>query len=356
MFYKYEIKNNGMENILYLYLTMSYEFSKEIGINSNDKELSRRTRNFVKSNNINFDGNKVFLVIDGIVVKTLDISTSGADIEVLKKDLHYSNNHFLVNIKLDNGSFIEVTLRDFLLGALATSVNYSLELETLKAICVLYRSFIYKEMNDKNCIDSTNEFIIYKPISYYKLSWIDNYQDIIKKFNKAIDDTDCLFATYENHYILPFIHYSNHGKTLENKQYNYLSSVSSLWDLASPHYITIRDFKYNDISKLLGIDINNSSEISIVDVDDDGILDKILINNTVISTDTLKNKLNLNSKNISIILNKEYIRFIVRGHGEFLGLSIFGANELAKNSCDFLNIIKYYYPKVTINKYIKELS
>ena len=39
-----------------------------------------------------------------------------------------------------------------------------------------------------------------------------------------------------------------------------------------------------------------------------------------------------------------------------MGLSIFGANEIAKNGCDYIGIIKYYFPKITINKYIKELS
>ena len=56
MFYKYEIRNNGTEDILYLYLTMSYEFSKEIGFNSSDKEITRRTRNFVKNNGIDYNG------------------------------------------------------------------------------------------------------------------------------------------------------------------------------------------------------------------------------------------------------------------------------------------------------------
>ena len=76
MFYKYEIRNNGKEDILYLYLTMSYEFSKELGHNADDREMTRRTRNFINSHNIRFNGEKVYLVIDGIVVRTLNIKNS----------------------------------------------------------------------------------------------------------------------------------------------------------------------------------------------------------------------------------------------------------------------------------------
>ena len=93
MFYKYEIRNNGIEDVLYLYLTMNYEFSKEIGANSSDKEITRRTKNFVKNNNIQYNGNKVYLVIDGIVVKSLDIGSKDVEIETLKEELYHGTSN-----------------------------------------------------------------------------------------------------------------------------------------------------------------------------------------------------------------------------------------------------------------------
>ena len=50
MFYRYEVNKN--KDTLFLYLTMNYEFSKELGLNSSDNELKRRTKNFIKNNNI----------------------------------------------------------------------------------------------------------------------------------------------------------------------------------------------------------------------------------------------------------------------------------------------------------------
>ena len=111
MFYKYEIKNNGKENILYLYLNMAYEFSKELALDINHNEVARRTNNFIKSNNIDFNGDKVYLVIDGIVVKTLDISDIKDNPKDIKSDFIYSNDKFLVTLKLDGTSFIEITLK-----------------------------------------------------------------------------------------------------------------------------------------------------------------------------------------------------------------------------------------------------
>ena len=66
MFYKYEIKNNGLHDILYLYLSMSFEFSRELVLNSSDEDLCRRTKNFIRNNNIDYNGNNLLYRIFGI--------------------------------------------------------------------------------------------------------------------------------------------------------------------------------------------------------------------------------------------------------------------------------------------------
>ena len=149
MFYKYEIKDNGVEDILYLYLSLTYEFSRELALESSDYELSRRTRNFIKNNNINYNGNKVYLVIDGIVVKTLDIAKESNPIEILKESLYYSNEHFLVNIKLQDDSIIELPLKEYLLGVLANNTMIGLDIEVIKAVCILYRTYAFLMMKKR---------------------------------------------------------------------------------------------------------------------------------------------------------------------------------------------------------------
>jgi len=356
MFYKYEIKNNGTEDILYLYLTMSYEFSKELGYNTNDSDMTRRTKNFIENKGINFNGSKVYLVIDDIIVKALDIGKDQPNIELLKDALYYSNDHYLVKLKLENGAMIEITLREFLLGTLSSIIVPNLEKETLKAICVLYRTYAFKEMQENGFISSTNQFMIYKPISYYKLSWITNYDDIVKNLNTIMDETDCIFVTYNHSYILPYIHYCNNGKTQANKSIHYLNEVLSLWDLASPYYINIKDYSYQDISKLLKTKITNKSIFKILNMDNHTLLSKFKIDDSIYIGEEFIKLLDLKSRDLNIIINRDYIRFISKGWGEFLGLSIFGSNEIARNGCNFANIIKYYFPNVTLNKYIKELS
>lgn len=355
MFYKYEIKNNGIEDVLYLYLTMNYEFSKELGFKSSDKELTRRTKNFIKNNGIDYHGSKVYLVIDGIVVKAFDIKKE-QDIEILKENLYYSNEHYLVTVKLDSGAIVEMPLRDYLLGVLATNMIPGINLEVLKALAVLYRTYAFKLMNENKRIDAINEFAIYKPISYYKISFAPDYDNIIKSLNKAIDDTDCIFLSYNKYYILPFIHITNNGTTLEDVRYPYLSQVPSLWDYSSPFFVETTNFSYDYLSKVFKTKIDKNINIEVLEMSPYGKVLKIKIGNAIWEGRNFIKLLNLKSQYINIIINNDSISFITRGWGDFLGLSIVGANALAKNGCDYANILKYYFPKVKLNKYIKELS
>ena len=356
MFYKYEIKNNGEEDILYLYLSMAYEFSRELVLSSNDNDLTRRAKNFIRNNDIDYTGRKVYLVIDGIVVRTLDIKEYNNPIEILNNSLYYSNEHFLVTLRLSDNSVIEIPLKEYLLGVLANSLLPNLNIEVIKSICILYRTYAFYKMSTDKEIHAVNDFVVYKPISYYKLVWTNDYEENSAKIEMAIKDTDCLFLTHNSKYVLPFIHYSNTGRTFYHKEYPYLSSVKSLWDLASPYYIEAKDYSFDALSNILDVYVNKNSIIKILDVDSRDYVTKLAISNKVFTGEEFKKLLNLKSMNINIIVNKDTVRIISKGYGNGYGLSLYGANELAANGCDFANILRYYFPKTKINKYIKELS
>lgn len=352
MFYRYEIKNNGKEDILYLYLDMKSEFSRELTVSHDNKDLSRRTNNFIINNNINFNGNKVFLIIDNIVVKTVDISTAS---RTAKNNPDFTNKNFLINLKIDEDSYIEVSLEKYLLSSLGKYFNDEIEDETLKCLSILYRTYAYKEMKENHYILAYNDFNNYQDISEYRNQWNKNFNNIYNKLLKIINETDCLFITYNDEFILPFIHFCNNGYTYTNKNYKYLTSVSSLWDLSCINNKEIIDFDYENISKLLNTKINKNSKIKYSFFKENKQINKITINNEVFSGEEIKKLLSLKSLSFSIILYNNFMRIITFGYGNFLGLSIYGANELSHDGVDYPNILKYYFPDTKLNKYVKEL-
>ena len=54
---------------------------------------------------------------------------------------------------------------------------------------------------------------------------------------------------------------------------------------------------------------------------------------------------------MTLLIDEKIITFITRGNGNNLGLSIEGSKKLAETGCNYLQILKYYFPKCIIKKY-----
>jgi len=351
MFYRYEIKEVGSEEVLYLYLTMAYEFSKELGISSNDDDIKRRTKNFVQNNHIDFKGHKAFLVIDGIIVKTVDLD-SDEEIEVIDEENDYSDIQHLVTVELDNHIVVEITLKEYLLGVLATNANTNMELEALKALAVLYRTYALKEMSETKKIMAINRFQIYKPLSYYKLVWMGDYNSTYHQLLRAVEETDREFVSYDDKYITPFVHICSNGYTSSDETYLYLEKRPSLWDYASPQFLKVTDYSYEQLEDIFKMKKEEIKNMEILSLTENNRIKNIKIGNQIMDGVTFKKYLNLASDDVTIIINEKNVRFITRGCGISLGLSEFGANEMAKNNCSYTDIIRYYYPSVTIKRFV----
>jgi len=340
MFTKYEIRKVNGEDILYLYLSYSYDFSNELN-EEHDDDLKILSRNFLNKNNIPYHGNKVYFVLDGMVVKKVNLPDN--------HEYFFSPDNYMINVELEDHSHCEISLKEYLLSVLFSYYNKDYNYELYKAICVLFNTYVYRMMSEDGFILAENKFLPYKPLNEYKE--MDNYDPIEKMFRRAIEEVSCLFMSYNMEYILPFIHYSNNGETIAHPKYPYLSSVKSLWDITSPTYLNIKNYSFNEISELFKVKVDSSTDIRLLNHGH-----TIKIKHRVLSIREVKELLGLNSCDISIIVNKDSLTFITKGIGNGLGLSLYGANSLAKNGADYQQILYYYFPKCRLYKNIKELS
>ena len=69
-----------------------------------------------------------------------------------------------------------------------------------------------------------------------------------------------------------------------------------------------------------------------------------------ISGEDFRKRLGLNSACFSIGEADGKIRIVTKGLGHGLGLSEWGANELAKQGKDYIEILKYYFPNIEITE------
>ena len=345
MFYNYEIKNGS----LFLYLTMKYEYSNEFSIH-NDIDLSRRTKNFIKNNHIPYRGNHIYLVVDGVVVKCLNLKNVNYDDISLSS--RYDCDSFMINIRLQSGAFCEVTLREYLQNVLCSFYSYNIEDEVLKAIGVLYNTYAYKTMNENKYIDENDIFVRFNYSDYYK-DLIPNYEKYLLKINSVITNINCTYLAYKNNYILPFLHFSNCGKTLSNKHYQYLSSVDSIWDLLSPNFITYKDYTYKQLEDIFNINFDKNTTFKTYKKNNNFF---ISIDKHLFTLEEIEKKLSFCSSKYYFLFYNDFLRIINIGNGHFYGISLFGSNEMAKNGIKYYNILKYYFPKCNLCQHNKKLS
>ena len=179
MLEKYKVmKNNKNEEILYLFLNVNYEFANEF----NNDNLKKKASNYLKSYDIDFKGNKVVFVINGITTKTIDLNNYE----------FFSNNKKII---LSNND--ELTIKELLLSLLFANISITLRKETLKAICILYRGEIIRNLVD-NKLDLEKISLSYHNYNYFKLTYPETFKSNFTIFNDVINETEGEYLVYNN--------------------------------------------------------------------------------------------------------------------------------------------------------------
>lgn len=332
MLEKYKVVKEKNEDVLYLYLSMNYEFAKDL----DDYNLDKLDHNWLVNQRIQFNGNKVVIFVDGIPTKV-----------ILLNDKVRNDKDIILTLDTDD----KVSLDNFLLSVLFSNITMFLEKETLKAVTVLYRSEIMKLYKENKKMRKNNYHFSYVNLNYYKLLYPNTYRMYEKVFKEAIRKTDGEYLVYDKAPIDAYIHLVSNGYTEKKYGVPYLKQVESFWDLAYPNYMNQRYFTIDELKKRLSIE-EERLDIEIKQLSSGNRILKLQVNDKVFDSLDLMARLDLPSADITILVLKNGFNFITRGIGSGYGLSLVGANALAKLDCNYKQILGYYFDNVTL--YTKE--
>lgn len=332
MLEKYKVVKEKNEDVLYLYLSMNYEFAKDL----DDYNLDKLDHNWLVNQRIQFNGNKVVIFVDGIPTKV-----------ILLNDKVRKDKDIILTLDTDD----KISLDNFLLSVLFSNITMFLEKETLKAVTVLYRSEIMKLYKENKKMRKNNYHFSYVNLNYYKLLYPNTYRMYEKVFKEAIRETDGEYLVYDKAPIDAYIHLVSNGYTEKKDGVPYLKQVESFWDLAYPNYMNQRYFNIDELKKRLSIE-EERLDIEIKQLSSGNRILKLQVNDKVFDSLDLMARLDLPSADITILVLKNGFNFITRGIGSGYGLSLVGANALAKLDCNYKQILGYYFDNVTL--YIKE--
>lgn len=262
----------------------------------------------------------------------------------------------------DSGEVVKMPSEDYVFGVVAAEMPALYEAEALKAQAVAAYSFAIRrkaENKDKEYDISTDPKVDQAYISKEAATekWGENAPIYIDKISAAVKAVSGKTVNYKGEVALTLYHAISSGKTENAKavwggDIKYLCSVDSISDKLSPDYLSTLELTSDELANKLGGEYNfssSSSDIKITEQTDIGTVKKIKICGKEISGNEIREKLNLRSTNFTVDYKDGKYIFSVKGYGHGVGMSQYGANYMAKQGADYIEILKHYYKGVTIN-------
>ena len=269
----------------------------------------------------------------------------------------------------ENGEISQIKLSDYLVGCVLAQMPYDYETEALRSQAVICRTYIYYrrlcELTTPNpdllgADVSSNENIYQKYFSQKEAQdyYGEEYEDALAACRQAVFDTKGQIITYEGEPIVTAFHALSSGSTESSKnawgvEVPYLQTVDSDWDKDVNGAKKEYNFTLNEIfarTRTLSGYENMKDDFSLE-------ITKISSCGNVLCLTLLNGgeQKNLSGSEFAAALNMRSACFEVKneddgslsfscvGVGHMVGLSQYGANQMAKEGFDYKDIIAHYF-------------
>ena len=262
-----------------------------------------------------------------------------------------------------------MTLRDYLVGVVRGEMPASFDMEALKAQAAAERTYVYYQLAQGRkdahpdadfCTDHTC-CSAYLSETAAKEKWAADFAPWNTRVVQAVADTDGLVALYDGEPILAVFHSSSAGRTAAagdvwSGDLPYLASVASPESADTvPNYYSTVTFTAAEARDLLlaaypEIKLTGAPEtwFGAVTENDSGRVETVSVAGTDIEGTEMRRIFSLRSACFTLTADAESVTFRVTGYGHGVGMSQYGAEQLAKAGTTWQEILAWYYTGVTI--------
>ena len=245
-------------------------------------------------------------------------------------------------------------LEEYVLGVVAAEMPASFNEEALKAQAIAARTYAVYKLEHTNkeydlIADVSNQAYINKDEMREK--WQDEFAYYYKKIQNAVESTKSVIMFYKDEPIIAYYFAMSNGSTEDSslvfgEKNDYLTSVDSLWDKDVRNYEVINTISKTEFCQKLNILCDNII-IDNINKSGTGRVNTIMINNKIFKGTEVRSLLGLRSTDFEINV-KDNIEITTKGYGHGVGMSQYGANEMAKLGYKYDEILKYYYQNVEL--------
>ena len=242
-------------------------------------------------------------------------------------------------------------LNDYVTGVVASEMPALFNEEALKAQAVAARSFATSKI-ENNFLELTSGISdqVYSPNFKLKEKWNDDYNKYYNKIYNCVKSTHNEVIKRDNKILRTYYFSMSNGYT-ENSQTVFndttFTSVKSLENENTPNYKFQKTFSSSDLNKLLNV---SNIDIQNIERNETNHVKSITINNKTYTGIEFRKLLNLRSTDFTI--EKQDNNYIITtiGYGHGVGMSQYGANQMAKEGASYKEILNHYYENSEISE------
>ena len=300
----------------------------------------------------------------GKAVETIKPITVGGEENDSKNEESKLNEDYFRVYNHETKKVVEMSSTDYIFGVVAAEMPALYESEALKAQAVAaYTYACYNRNNNSNKeydvstdFNTSQSFIAEDDVDE---KWGSKTEEYKEKIKKAIRDTNGYVIKYNDEIILSVYHAISSGRTEDcknvwGKEYPYLKSVDCSFDKNAENYSTKVEFTNKQKKEKLGDIVNEKTSpedyFGDISLSKTGLVKEIQICNKNYKGSEIREALELRSSNFDVEYKNKKFTFTVYGYGHGVGMSQFGANELAKQGKDFKEILEYFYTDCSVEK------
>lgn len=248
-------------------------------------------------------------------------------------------------------------LEEQLIGIVAKTMPISYEKEALKAQAMIAHSQIILAQQEEGNADSVS----YMGIEEMKQLWGNDFNRNYSKIKHAVEETSSMMITYDSEPVQLVYHFQNAGQTqssldIWDVEVPYLKNVESPEDEKAPDLVSQKKYSTQELIQKVNQHYNEvvlesyslETQIQMIERTQGGYVKSIQVGSQLMKGDDFRKLLNLKSSCFAFQYNGDEIIVVTKGMGHGVGLSQYGANEMAKRGETYDEILQYYFPGTII--------
>lgn len=250
----------------------------------------------------------------------------------------------------------KMDIEEYIVGVVAAEMPASFNIEALKAQAVASRTYAYYKMESSNgdydvVTDVSNQSYI--TVAQMQEKWGSDYNKYYEKIKEAVLGTKGLVMLYNDKIVEAYYFAMSNGYTEDvslvfSEERDYLKSVESLSDRENKNFLVETKISKQEFCTKLEINCN-AIVIKSIERSRTNRVNSIVVNDKTFKGTVFRTKLGLRSTDFDIDIKNDFVHITTRGYGHGVGMSQYGANEMAKSGNNYENILKYYYKNIKIS-------